>query len=154
MKLIADRFLAKVSKQDDGCWLWTASTTLSGYGQFWIGDRRVDAHRASFELFNGEIPPGAFVLHSCDVKLCVNPAHLSAGTQAQNLADMVARGRCNRAPKVYGEAHPRAVLTDEKVREIRSRWPRETQTSLAAEYRVPQTSISSIVRRVTWKHVA
>ncbi len=87
-----ERFTAKV-KRTPGCWLWQGSLTPLGYGQFsYLGDQR--AHRASWRIFCGEIPSGMFVLHRCDVRNCVNPEHLFLGTQADNIRDKVAKGRC------------------------------------------------------------
>lgn len=91
------RFWAKVQK-GDGCWLWTGGVART-YGQFSLprngGKARViKAHRFSWELENGRaIPPGMHVMHSCDVRLCVNPAHLSIGTHTDNVRDMVRKGR-------------------------------------------------------------
>lgn len=93
---LADRFFKHVNKTDS-CWLWTASKNHKGYGQFGIGSRKnikmVKAHRASWILHNGEIPEGLFVLHTCDIRHCVNPAHLFLGTNADNMCDMISKGR-------------------------------------------------------------
>jgi hypothetical protein len=90
-----ERFWAFVPVRGDGCWEWSGSVTEKGYGQFGDGRRpnNVRAHRFSWELANGPIPDGRIVLHSCDNPPCVNPAHLRLGSDAENTADMIAKGR-------------------------------------------------------------
>lgn len=93
-----DRFTEKYEVNDRGCWIWTGGTVDGGYGQFSIGrdGRRsvvMQAHRWSYRHYNGEIPEGLLVLHRCDTPACVRPEHLFLGTQADNMADMRAKGR-------------------------------------------------------------
>jgi hypothetical protein len=97
-----DRFLAKyVPEPNSGCWLWTAHCDRQGYGTLTAmpeesakGKRwPFMAHRISFEQFRGPIPEGMCVLHKCDVPSCVNPDHLFLGSNADNMADKVAKGR-------------------------------------------------------------
>jgi HNH endonuclease len=97
------RIMTKVEKRGR-CWVWTGKWVSSGgYGIVGIGHRgrtRVYVHRYAYERHHGPIPLGMLVLHTCDSRRCVNPRHLRLGTQQQNLADMVAKGRSCR-----GERH-------------------------------------------------
>jgi len=89
-----DRFMEKVQPEPmSGCWLWDGAITGGGYGEMRYLDRRQDAHRVAWMIHRGEIPDGLYVLHRCDVKLCVNPDHLFLGTQKQNIHDMMRKGR-------------------------------------------------------------
>lgn len=91
---LKERFWQKVQHSDSGCWEWLGSRDGGGYGMFQYGSRDSRrAHRVAWELTNGEIPTGMFVLHSCDYPPCVNPAHLRLGTNSDNMKDMWARNR-------------------------------------------------------------
>lgn len=89
------RLWQKVDASGDGCWMWTAKARhMFGYGVLSTpGNRTVNAHALVWALANGSIPVGAHILHHCDVPGCCNPQHLYCGTNAQNRADMVSRGR-------------------------------------------------------------
>jgi hypothetical protein len=78
-------FTKKVSKQPNGCWLWTAYTTDFGYGQFFDGERIVGAHVFSYRHFKGKIPDGFDLDHLCRVRNCVCPDHLEPVTRQVNL---------------------------------------------------------------------
>lgn len=90
---------SSIPEPNSGCWLWLSSVKNSGYGQIgaaspYTGRRTMlSAHKAAHIVFNGAVPDGGVVRHICDNKLCVNPEHLTVGTQAQNLSDMRGRGR-------------------------------------------------------------
>lgn len=85
------QFWSKVERRDSGCWEWTGALTASGYGSGWNyayplgGKRRTSAHRQSYLLTKGEIPEGLQIDHLCSNKKCVNPDHLEAVTQRENL---------------------------------------------------------------------
>ena len=86
---------------DGDCWIWTARTS-NGYGWFQDGPFSMYAHRFSCAAFNG-LRQDEFCLHACDTPLCVNPRHLRAGTQADNMQDVSLRGRWNN--QMVGRTH-------------------------------------------------
>lgn len=94
-----ERFWTKVDKSlgEAGCWLWTGERQSAGYGRFctYAGSERTRhlAHRYVLGLVGRQLAPGLVVMHSCDTPLCVNPAHLSEGTQRDNLRDAMGKGR-------------------------------------------------------------
>lgn len=143
-----ERFWSKVEKRGpDECWVWTPPTLDTGYGQFWMDGKQRRAHRLSWTMENGPIPNGLCALHTCDVRACVNPAHLFLGTKADNNADRDAKGR-----QVFakGERHGSAKLARELVRQIRHVYPAKSQRRLAAIFGVSQHTICDIVNRRTW----
>ena len=111
------RFLEKLVFGVSECWFWRGALHKLGYGLMnAIGESK--AHRVAYRLFVGQIPEGLDVLHKCDVRNCVNPDHLFVGTHAENMADMVSKGRSQNRPQ-YGEENPRSKLTADQVEEMR-----------------------------------
>lgn len=111
-----ERFWSKVAVGAmNECWEWQAGKYANGYGQYYAWPHNVPAHRAAWMIANDqEIPQGLFVRHKCDNPLCCNPAHLEVGTPADNVRDMVERGR-NRK----GSGCQQAKLSEEDVVDIR-----------------------------------
>lgn len=111
------------------------------------------AHRASWEIHNGPIPDGLEVCHHCDNPPCVRPDHLFVGTQADNMADMRAKGRGFIPPP--GQCHPAARLTDEDIYAIRAAdlSERGSQRRLALRFGVTPTHIRYIRSGRAWSHL-
>jgi hypothetical protein len=87
-------FWSRVALGDDReCWEWRGRTTRAGYGQTDVLNWPVLAHRIAWVMAFGVIENGLYVLHSCDNRPCVNPAHLFLGTQKDNINDMIRKGR-------------------------------------------------------------
>ena len=165
-------FWAKVKKTET-CWYWTSGArTNHGAGQEYglvnvrvmsprgPAHRTEGAHRISYELANGPIPTGLYVLHSCDHGLCLNPTHLHLGTHEENMNEKVARDRHPRGghtpgvslpreslPTHSGERHWFAKLTDAQVVEMREAYAAggETMHGLARRYGVAVLTVRRIL---------
>ena len=141
------RFWAKIKKSEAGCWEWTASTYTTGYGCFVPADQhKVPAHRFMWELMNGPIPAGLWVLHDCDNRLCVRPDHLHLGTRRDNIDEAVARKRTS-----WGERNMHAKLTEAQVREIFQSVGKVKE--VAAQFGVCQSTVSVIRNGLSWSQL-
>lgn len=156
---VAERFWRSVDRRGpDECWLFTQKLGPDGYGRINVGGRGVPkklAHRVSWELHNGLIPDGegphgTVVMHTCDNRRCVNPAHLRLGAQGENVADMDQKGR-RVSRNLRGPAHGNAVLTEADVRFIRR--SKANNAELGRRFGVYRSTIRDIRRRRTWTHV-
>ena len=94
---------------DTGCWLWEGTTYSNGYGWIKAFGKVVSVHRFSYELHKGPIPEGMEIMHSCDIRHCVNPDHLRAGTHQENMTEAAERGRMPVGPDhhMFGKSNPR-----------------------------------------------
>jgi hypothetical protein len=147
-----ERFWSSVDiRAPDECWPWKGTRLTAGYGSAAVDRWRSTAHRIAFAMVNGRPDPDLCVKHSCDNPPCCNPGHLSADTQAGNLADMRARGRAGDC-RVLGEAHGMAKFTDEQVRQVREMRTRPmSQQAIADTLGIAQTHVSRIIRGVSRK---
>jgi hypothetical protein len=150
--VLINRFWDKVKKTSH-CWLWIGQSH-GGYGRLDFRKNGVRtifyAHRLSWEIHHGPIPPGIDVLHECDNPACQNPKHLFLGTQRDNNQDKIQKGR-----QARGEKFPFHKLTSESVVAIRSRYASGeiTQQQLADEFGICISQINGVVRGIAWKHV-
>jgi hypothetical protein len=152
---LEEHFWASVRKTNT-CWEWVGNIKKNGYGRIGSGlkDGEYLVHRYSYELHYGSIPEGMLVCHKCDNRKCVRPDHLFLGTHADNMADMIAKGR-GRYPGASGEANHKHRFTQEQVLSIRSEYiPRKMGiTALAKKYGVSYNAIDNIVKGKMWKHL-
>ena len=150
-KNLLTRFWKKVNiKKPEDCWLWKNCKNKAGYGGFQNSNKSVNAHRFAWFLAHGKITKNLYVCHICDVKSCVNPAHLFLGTQKDNIRDSMKKGRLSK-----GSNHHAAKLDENKVRKMREL--RKTGLifrELAKRFGVTYAAAYYAISGVTWKSVA
>ncbi len=163
---LEERFWTKVQKMPGAtaCWLWIGSHDGRGYGTINPGgcnESPLKAPRVALEWALGRpLGVGMNACHKCDTPACVRndgeQGHLFEGTQAENAADMVAKGRSTsgRPSPVRGERHVLAKLTDRTIREVEARLATGAAlAALAREYGVSRTALRYAITRKTWKHL-
>jgi len=154
---VAQRFWAKV-KVTAGCWPWMAYRNSDGYGMFNLCGEPLYAHRVAWLLSVGPIPIGMEILHECDNRPCVRPDHTYLGTQLENMADCIARGR---RANFAGELNPRAKLDVVRVLKLRelaiaNGWPSMRHgmlVTLAETFGVSSRSAAKAISGETWAMV-
>ena len=151
---VVERFWKYVDRQgDDECWNWTGAKLESGYGRLKVGFRAKNATHISYAIANGEMPDGKIICHTCDNPSCVNPAHLFAGTQLDNIRDMHAKGRVGDVG-AKGEANGRAKLNQAKADEIREIFSAGgiSVSEIARRYGVSRSAINLILNGKHWNY--
>ena len=152
-----DDILLDHETNENGCHIYNGSKDEDGYAKVsWSRNGKrvyLRVTRMILERFHGvDISnPRIVAMHSCDTPSCIKPAHIKPGSNADNAADMVAKGR-----QVRGERNYHSKLTEASVREIRRSYAagERNQMQLAISWGVSDQNISQIIRRVSWKHVA
>lgn len=143
-----------------GCWEWQRYRKPNGYGytEYWdkAAKKRVNthAHRLSWIIHNGPIPPGMQVCHTCDNPPCVNPAHLFLGTNYENWEDCVSKGRNMGGANGPPIARPRARLTEADVAEIRRlRASGASRDEVARRFGISVDNVSHVTTGRRWKNL-
>ncbi|WP_402844370.1 HNH endonuclease signature motif containing protein [Microbacterium sp. GXS0129] len=90
---LRERLESRLVRTENDCLVWIGPRHWDGYGYFKHAGRHARTHRVAYELAHGPIPDGAVVMHTCDNPPCCNPDHLRAGTQRDNVADAIDKGR-------------------------------------------------------------
>lgn len=132
-----------IPEPNSGCFLWLGNTNKYGYGVICRQRKVYGAHRFAWAMTNGD-PGQQLVLHRCDNPACVNPDHMFLGSPADNMQDMIAKGRSRHVKSA-------AKLTVEQVRAIRSDTRKKRE--IAAEYGIAQPTVSAIQHHRTWADV-
>jgi hypothetical protein len=147
---LREKLLKNSIASESGCRLWVKPVDDQGYGHIGINGKIDRAHRASYREFVGEIPTGMFVCHRCDVRHCINPEHLFLGSNQENIADMVSKGR-----NALGERNHKAKLTEADVKMVRHLYSAERKTyrAIGELYGVTEQAVYAIIRGKNWKHV-
>lgn len=131
------------------CWEYSGSKQKAGYGELYIGDRKVSAHRISYYLFNGVTPGDLLVCHKCDNPKCFNPSHLFLGTVRDNALDMMRKGRGKN-----GSHYGKCKFSDEDVLRIRADHAAGMgPKALRAKYKMSQPYIYQITRYINRSHL-
>ena len=146
-----DRVEKHVVINENGCHIFNGCRNHNGYGRINKDGKNVFVHREVFRKHNPEIEMTGVIMHTCDIPNCVNPEHLKHGTVADNVADMVAKGR---RVTVKGSNQPDAKLHEGDIPAIRLRLQtNESCTTIARDYNVSASAIRSIEKGRTWTHV-
>jgi hypothetical protein len=141
---LIERFMKRVNKTDT-CWLWTGSTQKNGYGS--LSSQEISwgtryAHRWSYMYHKGKITDNQMVRHTCDIKNCVNPAHLILGHSVDNVHDMLERNPngCNRH------------FQKDDILKIKEDYKTKSYSELALEWGVAKSTICNIITGKYYKH--
>lgn len=149
MNFSPDYFLNQsIPEPNSGCWLWAGAIAATGYGVVAVNGKNKRAHRLSYEAANNALLPSTVVVcHRCDTPSCVNPEHLFAGSQADNVRDCLLKDRRRGAPPRDGFSR----ITPEAVIAIRA--SSLTKDELAAMYGINRRNIQKIRNRKSWSHI-
>ncbi len=136
------------------CHVWTGGKNPGGYGNLKTQGKTRSAHVVGFELQNGPVPTGMCVLHKCDNRACIRGSHLFLGTYKDNAQDAAAKGR-HKNPRMPGELHPLARLTQVQVSAMRAEFREGTsKPSLEMKYKITRRHLNRVLSGERWNEGA
>lgn len=139
------------------CMEWPYQRYANGYGKLWMSDERDGelVHRTAYQMAYGAIANDLKVCHHCDNRPCFRPVHLFAGTQGDNVRDMISKGRQGwekPRPSIHGELHCKAILTWDIVNEMRSKYAAGVKASIIGdELGISRSHAHHILKNRIWK---
>lgn len=149
---LIEKFKSKFTEGDkESCWDWEFGVTAGGYGQMAYKCKKYASHRLSWSYYNDKsIPKGCVIMHTCDNPKCVNPSHLKLGTQKDNVADMMAKGRFKDYNK-KGSNNPQSVVNPDHVIDIYT--SNGTHKAISEKYGYKLSTVANIRIGRGWTHI-
>lgn len=142
--------LLDIKANPDECWEWTRGKNQDGYGRIMLSGVFHFAHRLAWKYTHGK-DTDLHILHHCDNRICSNPNHLYAGTNADNIRDRVERGRSN---PPLGENHKKSIAKLDQIKEVKCLYrDGMTQVAIAKQVGLSKGIVNYAVTGRTWRHV-
>ena len=146
-----ERVEAQTVVNENGCHEFTGYKNECGYGRIHKDKKLVFVHREVYEKVHGYIPKGMVIMHSCDNPACINPNHLSANYQSENIKDMIEKGR---SVNKFGSKHGMSKINETDVINIKKRLSEgDTCVAISKDYSVSEGTIRNIKKGRNWTHV-
>ena len=148
------KYLPDILNEND-CWEWKGWLQKGGYGGLSYNGKILKAHRVSYEMYYAKPLEDLHCLHTCDNPSCINPLHLFAGTNLDNMRDKIQKNRCYTGNQ-KGENNGASKLSKKQVLKIRELYKSGNYTTfkLGEMYNVNRSTISYIINNKTYKNLS
>jgi hypothetical protein len=143
---------------ENGCWICTSHITKKNrYARYFENGKRIMMHRYMYQKYKGKISDDMCVCHKCDNPRCINPNHLFIGTQKDNMADMIKKGRQSTGKKhglkMRGANNGSHKLTENEVKSIKYDYPYLTRTEISKIFNISIGMVCHILNNRNWKYI-